>query len=239
MLRFKPTAQAQHADAVSSESAPTLEVAKSDVAGGESPGTAEPAVTAAAQQAPALATTSGGLSWLVILYVAMTAVCWGTYGPLLHRGQAAMSSRMRPFICVGISYFVVAIIFPLFLLSGSNEPLSFPMVGTLWSLLAGTAGAIGALGVILAFNSGGRPVVVMPLVFGGAPIVNTLISLLRSRIHGEPLGTLSPWFIGSLLLVILGSATVLIFVPKAPHAKPPESSSQRDDEAIAEPAPAS
>ena len=49
----------------------------------------------------------------------------------------------------------------------------------LWSLAGGAAGAIGALGIILAFNFGGRPIYVMPLVFGGAPVVNTLITILR------------------------------------------------------------
>ena len=36
-------------------------------------------------------------------------------------------------------------------------------------------GAIGALGIILAFNFGGKPVYVMPLVFGGAPVITTLL----------------------------------------------------------------
>ena len=43
-------------------------------------------------------------------------------------------------------------------------------MGTAWSLGGGAVGAIGALGVIMAFNLGGKPVYVMPLVFGGAPV---------------------------------------------------------------------
>ncbi len=235
VLRFKPIAQAQlpAAHAVESESSTAEDVASAAAS-------AELQPPDQSTTAPTAVAGPGGIGWLAVLFVAITAICWGTYGPLLHRGQAAMSgSRMRPFICVGISYFLVAIVFPVVLLLKADEPLTFPLVGSLWSLFAGTVGAIGALGVIMAFNSGGRPVVVMPLVFGGAPIVNTLISLLRSRIHGELVGTLSPWFIGSLLLVIMGSATVLIFAPKAPHATTPESSPEVGSDTVPEPAQAS
>jgi hypothetical protein len=145
-------------------------------------------------------------------------------------------SRLRPFICVGVAYFVVAIVVPLVLLLRANEPLNFTVVGSLWSLAAGTVGALGALGVIMAFVSGGRPVVVMPLVFGGAPIVNTMVSLLRSRLHGELVGGLSTWFVASLVLVIAGAATVLVFAPKAPHVRLPESPTAAPPKTTATPA---
>ena len=45
------------------------------------------------------------------------------------------------------------------------------------SLIAGVVGAIGAFGVLLAFGAGGKPYVVMSIVFAGAPIVNVLYSL--------------------------------------------------------------
>ena len=38
-------------------------------------------------------------------------------------------------------------------------------------------GAIGAVFIIYAFRSGGLPTYVMPLVFGGAPVVNVLFSM--------------------------------------------------------------
>ncbi len=82
----------------------------------------------------------------------------------------------------------------------------------------------------MAFNSGGRPVVVMPLVFGGAPIVNTAVSLFRSRLHGESWGTLSTLFLSSLIMVIIGSAVVLIFAPKAGHAAPATAPNSSDEE---------
>ena len=162
----------------------------------------------------------------VIFYIVMTALCWGAYGPLLHKGQAGMSgSRLRPFICVGIAYFFLAILIPSIILFQSDEPGMFSIVGSFWSLLAGALGAIGALGVIMAFNSGGRPVFVMPLVFGGAPVVNTAVSMLQSKLSDETVGPLEPLFLPSLGLVIAGAAIVLIFAPRPAHAAPPAATS--------------
>ena len=70
-----------------------------------------------------------------------------------------------------------------------SEPGEWTMPGSAWSLAAGAAGAVGALGIILAFNFGGKPIYVMPLVFGGAPVVNTLITILgQGAIDLEPQG---------------------------------------------------
>ena len=81
-------------------------------------------------------------------------------------------------------------------------------------MAGGAAGAIGALGIILAFNFGGKPIYVMPLVFGGAPVVNTFTTVLAEGTYSD----LSPLFLASLIVVIAGAATVLIFAPR--HAKP-------------------
>ena len=166
-----------------------------------------------------------------IVYVAMTALCWGTYGPLLHKGQAAMGgSRLRPFICVGVAYFFVAIVAPGLLLLQWPEPGHFSVSGSFWSLAAGTLGAVGALGVIMAFNNGGRPVFVMPLVFGGAPVVNTCISMLQSRLAAGSVGPLQQAFILSLALVIAGATIVLVF---APRPSPPRKQDTPDKETAA------
>ena len=63
----------------------------------------------------------------------------------------------------------------------------------------------------MAFNFGGRPVFVMPLVFGGAPVINTV---LASYSMGK-LGELGAWFLAGLILVIAGSAMVLVLAPRA------------------------
>jgi hypothetical protein len=148
----------------------------------------------------------------------MTAVAWGVYGPMLHRGQMGMAgSRLRPLICVGMAYFLIAVLGPCLLLLRWEEAGSFTPSGTMWSLAGGAAGAIGALGIIMAFNFGGKPIFVMPLVFGGAPVVNTFASLILTGNYGE----LHPLFYAGLIVVAAGAVTVLVFAPKSPaHTAP-------------------
>jgi hypothetical protein len=166
--------------------------------------------------------SEGGLSpgdfLRVTLWIAVTALSWGVYGPVLHWGQSAMAgSRLRPFVCVGLAYFLVAVLIPAGLLAQSGIP-EWTFTGALWSLAGGAAGAVGALGIILAFNFGGKPIYVMPLVFGLAPVVNTLTTLAGQGVSGA----ISPLFYAGLIMVAVGAATVLAFAPKAaPHGKPP------------------
>ena len=153
----------------------------------------------------------------VMMYVGMTALCWGVYGPVLHKGQMLMQgSRLRPFMCVGLAYFLVAVIVPLLLRTALGDHGELTAEGISWSLAGGTAGALGALGIILAFTFGGKPVYVMPLVFGGAPVINTLLTIATSKNIGE----INPFFYAGLIVVVAGAATVLVFSPK-PHGKPP------------------
>ena len=154
---------------------------------------------------------------IVGLSVAMTALCWGVYGPVLHKGQLAMAgSRLRPLICVGLAYFLIAVLLPAAALAQAGVP-DWTVSGALWSLAGGAVGAIGALGIILAFNAGGKPIYVMPLVFGAAPVINTFATIVRQGISG----TVHPVFYAGLIMVVVGAVTVLIFAPKgAPHAKP-------------------
>jgi MFS family permease len=155
---------------------------------------------------------------LVILFTAMTALCWGVYGPTLHRGQTAMAgSRLRPFLCVGLAYFLIAVIVPSLLLMRWEEPGTFTFAGSTWSFIGGAAGALGALGIIMAFNFGGKPIFVMPLVFGGAPVVNTFVSVIQAGNYHE----LHPMFYAGLIVVVAGAVTVLVFAPKpSPHSAP-------------------
>ena len=175
-------------------------------------------------------------NWLaVICGILLTGLSWGTYGSVLHKGQAYMQgSRLRPLICVGISYFIVAVIVPLFLIQGN--PLKGMESGSLFAFMAGVAGAVGAFGIILSFTYGGRPIYIMPLVFGGAPIVNTMIASYGAW------DKISPLFISSLTIVIVGAVMVLICQPKAgkkpapqpppepPPKPPPEPKAESDSE---------
>lgn len=159
--------------------------------------------------------------WWVGLSIAMTALCWGSYGPVLHKGQMKMGgSKMRPFMCVGLAYFAIAVILPFILLPSFPEKGAFDMAhaaGIGWSLFAGTVGALGALGIIYAFNFGGKPIFVMPLVFGMAPVVNTFTTIVTESLYGK----ISPYFFYCLIAVICGAVCVLIFAPRPkPKGKP-------------------
>jgi hypothetical protein len=172
---------------------------------------------------PTSTATESIWTWLLrVLSIALAIGSWGAYGPVLHKGQAAMRhSRLRPLICVGMAYFVIAVIVPYFFLGEMGESSTYKSIGTLWSLLGGAFGAIGALGIILAFNSGGKPVFVMPLVFGGAPVINTLVSISSTRQWSN----VNPFFWAGLILVVVGAAMVLSMAPRgdAPPAAVPAS----------------
>jgi len=186
---------------------------------------AEPIAAAAAEKTadavPTLAAPESHKMRDFILRIASIAtviLCWGAYGPVLHKGQAAMqNSRLRPLLCVGLAYFAIAVIAPNMLLVVIPEESTYSNFwGTTWSLAAGAAGAIGALGIIMAFNFGGKPVFVMPLVFGGAPVVNTLFTTFTRGLWSN----VTPFFLAGLILVIAGAAMTLVFAPKSlPPAK--------------------
>ena len=152
------------------------------------------------------------LLW-VIGAIVVTVACWGAYGPFLHRGQMKMEgSRLRPLLCVGLAYFGIAVAVPTLLLSAGTDGgwASFTLSGTCWSLAAGAAGVFGSLGIIMAFNWGGKPIYVMPLVFGGAPVVNTVVTMVRQ----DYAGPISPFFWSGMILVIAGAVLVMVFSPK-------------------------
>ncbi len=152
----------------------------------------------------------------VVISIIVAALCWGSYGPMLHIGQSKMSgSRLRPFTCVGLAYFFIAVAAPLGVIySRANDTGAWTAGGMTWSFLAGIAGAIGALGVILAFNAGGKPYYVMPLIFGFAPVINTFISLSEAGTWTQV--SLAFWI--SLAVVIAGAVIVLTNAPRPrPH----------------------
>lgn len=162
-----------------------------------------------------------GMAWLI--FALMTVVSWGLYGVLLHTGQMAMADsvngRYKAFLFVGIAYLITAVIGPLIVLSINGATWSFTGKGMLWSLLAGTVGALGAFCVLLAFGAKGTPSVVMSIVFAGAPIVNALVALL---LHPPAGGwqNLRWQFIAGILLAALGGFLVTMYKPEASPVKP-------------------
>lgn len=156
------------------------------------------------------------MNWL--LYSLVTVVCWGVYGVLLHAGQLGMgdpvNGRYKAFLFVGVAYFLLAVLAPLGLLVSSGAKLEFPTKGITLSLIAGIAGAAGAFFVLLAFGARGLPAVVMSIVFGGAPVVNALVSIWLHPPKDGVAAIPAPFFLG-LVLVAAGGALVTLYKPPA------------------------
>ena len=154
------------------------------------------------------------MTWLI--FAALTVLCWGVYGVMLHTGQMAMddpvNGRYKAFLFVGIAYLFAAVFGSLIVLKLNNVEWTFTSRGVMWSTIAGVAGAIGALGVILAFGSKGSPAVVMSIVFAGAPIVNAFVAM---AVH-PPAGGLAAlnWpFVLGIVMAAGGGCLVTLFRP--------------------------
>ncbi|RMH15813.1 MAG: hypothetical protein D6696_19705 [Acidobacteria bacterium] len=147
--------------------------------------------------------------WLV--FVLGAALSWGAYVPTLHQGQALLKGgALRAFLCVGVAYFVTAVLVPLGLLYGAGmEPMEWNRGGVTFATVAGVLGAAGALFVILALKSGGSPLYVAPLVFAGAPIVNALVSMAWHKPKQAP--EIGFWV--GMVLAAVGVGLVLRFKP--------------------------
>lgn len=207
--------EAAPATAETAEAAEATETAEAVTSAAEA--TAEP-IAPAASGAP-VAAAGAGLNYPMIAFsIVLAVLSWGSYGPVLHKGQMKMGgSRLRPFLCVGIAYFFIAVAIPLAVLPILSTTGKWTADGMAWSLAGGAAGALGALGIIYAFNFGGKPIFVMPLIFGMAPVMNTVTTLSENASWGQ----IDLKFIAALLVTIAGAVTVLIHAPKAaPAAKP-------------------
>lgn len=153
-------------------------------------------------------------SSMVWVFFAFGAVIsWGIYGAMLHQGQMKLGSPLRALLCVGVAYFLIGVLVPLGGLASQGQLSStgFNLSGTMTATIAGALGAIGAACIIWAFKSGGLPTYVMPLVFGGAPVVNVLVTML---IH-PPKSSINPMLYVGFLLVVIGSSVVLYFRPQS------------------------
>ncbi len=100
---------------------------------------------------------------------------------------------------------------PVMVLWYQGDLKNFNTGGSTTATLAGALGAIGAVCIIFAFRSGGLPTYVMPIVFGGAPLVNVLISIWLHPPKTAP----NPLLYVGFLLVSLGAGLVLYFKPQS------------------------
>ena len=180
----------------------------------------------------------GRQEWL--LYVGLAGLSWGTYVPLIFYGGNELGgkpgSRFMAILCVGLAYFLIAVVFPLYMfLTKRYDWPEMSATGLTFSALAGVAGAIGALCVIFATKSavasareqGLDPshykLYIAPLIFGLAPIINTVVSSLWHPKPGQPFHfavDLPGWkmWLG-IILVGAGAALVLFSKEEAESGK--------------------
>jgi drug/metabolite transporter (DMT)-like permease len=149
------------------------------------------------------------MSWIVLALGA--ALSWGLYGASLHRGQLELGNPLRALLCVGVAYFLIGVLVPIVALQSQGELRNFNGAGTATATLAGALGAIGAVCIIFAFRAGGLPTYVMPVVFGGAPVINVLTTMLMH----PPKGGVNPLFFAGVLMAAVGAGMVLYFRPQA------------------------
>ena len=157
----------------------------------------------------------------VLLSIAAAALCWGVYVPLVHEAASRLGSNLRAFLMVGMAYFLTAVLVPcVFLFLLKNDPtakdpsqVNFGLLNMGWGLAAGVAGAAGALCVIFAVKSAGpgAAIYVAPLVFAGAPIINTIASMTVFS-HQKTQSPSAPFFAG-LVLAVSGAAMVMLNKP--------------------------
>jgi hypothetical protein len=146
-----------------------------------------------------------------VIFVAGAVLSWGAYGALLHMGQTQLGNPLKALLCVGAAYFLIGVMIPVAALASQGSLNNFNSSGLITATIAGALGAAGAACIIWAFKTGGLPVYVMPLVFGGAPIVNVALTMV---IH-PPKSAVNPMLYAGFALASVGAAMVLYFRPTA------------------------
>jgi hypothetical protein len=145
--------------------------------------------------------------WLV--FVAGAVLSWGAYGALLHLGQTQLGNPLKALLCVGVAYGLIGILLPILALSSQGAMSDFNSTGLMTATVAGALGAIGAACIIWSFRNGGSPALVMPLVFGGAPLVNVLVTMVLHPPKSQP----HPLLYVGFLMAAAGAFIVLRFKP--------------------------
>jgi drug/metabolite transporter (DMT)-like permease len=174
--------------------------------------------------------------WLV--YSVLAGLCWGTYVPFVQQGIAGLQrNSLASFLCVGVAYFLIAVLFPLGMFFSGEKTPEWNVYGISFATLAGIAGALGALCVIFANRSAAQltrenpglnidyRLYIGPIIFAMAPLLNTLVSLLW---HPSPtdgalvfgLKHMPDWkfFVG---IVLTGAGTFLVLYSKEEAEKKP------------------
>jgi hypothetical protein len=178
-----------------------------------------------------------------ILFVALAGLCWGTYVPFIARGGKELGNSYASFLCVGVAYFLIAILVPIGVLWYRGKMPNFTVSGVTLATLAGGAGALGALCVIFAtFEFKGPRLYVAPLIFATAPVINTLFSLIWHPTDESTwnfhLPTETPHWTLYLGIVLAGlGAGLVLYSKELGEQKHSHAKSQASSAALASPKP--
>jgi hypothetical protein len=182
-------------------------------------------------------------------YVILAGLSWGTYVPIIFYGGTELTTkpgtiggRLASILCVGVAYFVLAVVVPLLLMSIRDDAKpEWKTNGLIFSGLAGVAGAVGAICVIFASKAAvdaakaegattpqeiaAYRIYIAPLIFSLAPLVNTILSLIWHPKPGDPWHfafELPGWKLpAGILLVAVGTFLVLMSKEELEAGKSP------------------
>jgi hypothetical protein len=163
--------------------------------------------------------------WVPIAFAVATALFWGVYGPALGKSRVpgVQASPFKPYLFIGVAYLVWGVLGGVAGMKALGDNFTFTgpyAAGARWGFIAGSLGAFGALCLTAAVMNArgfGGPALVMPIVFGGATLVNAFVELVVNR--GE--GQVNPLLWVGMLLVIAGIVLVRLYTPQAhPPARP-------------------
>jgi hypothetical protein len=175
-------------------------------------------------------------------YVILAGLAWGTYVPIIFYGGTELTTRpgtiggrLASILCVGVAYFVLAVVVPVILMSLRDDAKpEWKTNGLVFSGLAGVAGAVGAICVIFASKAavdqakadGIDPatyrIYIAPLIFALAPMINTLLSLVWHPKAGNPwhFGFDVPsWHLPVGILLVAAGTFLVLYSKEAAEAK--------------------
>lgn len=165
---------------------------------------------------------SPGNPWL--LWALLTVFSWGVYGVILHKGRGYMPmgpeaphAGLKAFLFVCLAYALIGVA-TMAMLKARGSNWTFTPAGIQWSAVAGVAGAVGAFALVLALGAasqiykGAAAAAVMPIVFAGAPVVNTIVAMALHPPEGGFKSLPVPFVLGCVMAAC-GAFLVAKFAP--------------------------
>ncbi len=152
------------------------------------------------------------MNWWFLPAVALVWVFWGKYGVQVHKAIDGFGkSGMRAMISLSSAYVLVAVLASLVFVTGLEPEATLNRPGFTRGLIAGLITTLGAWGIVFGnrYVKGG-PSIVMPLVFAGAPVVNSFYVMAAG---GADWSAIDPRFWLGILVIIAGGYLVLTNKP--------------------------